>query len=177
MAAKVHYVAKARKDNQAVKKGEPYWWWKPHMRAGKRYFARKPRRSQVTTSDYLSALYSIQEQAEDAEVDFLLTEEDFVNFRDEIESQLEELRQETEEKLENMPEGLREGDTGQLIEERINACEAAVTDIQQIEFDDSDIREYEDSDDEEGSVDEDALKEYVGGLIIEISDALESCDV
>lgn len=66
---KAHFVKKAAKDNPAVKKGEPYWWWKFMVggRGGpKHYSATRPRPSQLTQSEFLSAIYSQQEDLEDA---------------------------------------------------------------------------------------------------------------
>jgi hypothetical protein len=61
---RVHYVKKAAKDNPAVKKGEPYYWWKFRY-GGKRYSAIRPRESQLTQSKWSEAL-SAMEACEDA---------------------------------------------------------------------------------------------------------------
>lgn len=57
---RVHYVKKARKDNPAVKAGEPYYWWKFRY-GGKRYSRTRPTRSQLTQSDKLARIYSCED--------------------------------------------------------------------------------------------------------------------
>ena len=61
---RVHYIKKALKDNSAVKKGEPYYWWKFRY-GGKRKSATRPRPSQLTQSKY-SEVLAAQEAIEDA---------------------------------------------------------------------------------------------------------------
>jgi len=62
---RVHHVKKARKDNPAAKKGEPYYWWKFRY-GGKRFSATRPRPSQLTQSKWAMVLEA-QEAVEDAE--------------------------------------------------------------------------------------------------------------
>lgn len=55
----------AAKDNEVVKKGEVYYWWKlenGHIRLGKH----PPRKSQTTSSDFLREVWTLQEDIEDA---------------------------------------------------------------------------------------------------------------
>lgn len=147
---RVHFVKSARKDNPVAKKGESYYWWKPRIGgrgAGKRYSKDYPKPSQTTTSEFMSRVYAAQESlavCEDAEAMKAVAEE------------IRELGQEQSDKLDNMPDGLREGDTGQLLEERASQCEEWADAIEAaadgIEDDDSD--EDEDVDDEEGLEDE-----------------------
>jgi len=61
---RVHYVKKARKDNPAVKAGEPYYWWQ-FYRGQKQYSATYPRRSQVTNGLW-STVYAAQESIQGA---------------------------------------------------------------------------------------------------------------
>lgn len=61
---RVHYVKKARKDNPAVKAGEPYYWWQSY-RDRKRYSATYPRPSQLTMSRW-GDVYAAREAIEDA---------------------------------------------------------------------------------------------------------------
>jgi PAS domain-containing protein len=44
--------------------------------------------------------------------------------------QLRELGQEQQEKLDNMPEGLQQGDTGQLLQERADSCESWANEVE-----------------------------------------------
>lgn len=124
--AKVHFVKAARKDNPVAKKGESYFWWKPMVggRGGaKRYSKERPSRSQLTQSDFLSSLYGI----EDGDMANAQSPEDFRG----VAEALRELGQEQQEKYDNMPEGLQQGDTGQMIEERASGCESWADEIDQ----------------------------------------------
>lgn len=114
--AKVHFVKSARKDNPVAKAGESYYWWKPMVggRGGaKRYSKEPPRPSQLTQSEFLSAAYAAQESLDEAK--------DADAFRA-VAEEVRELGDETQGKYDNMPEGLQQGDTGQLLEERASQC-------------------------------------------------------
>lgn len=116
---RLHFVKKARKKNPAVKKGESYYWWQ--FRYGpKRYSKEKPRRSQLTQSDFLSQLYELEDEIAEAAPE---SPEDLESLRDEWVQRIEDLRDECQEKLDNMPEQLQESDSGQLLQERIDALE------------------------------------------------------
>ncbi len=56
--------------------------------------------------------------------------------RDSIVSDLEDIRDDLQGRLDNMPEGLQQGDAGQLLQERIDALESAISDLEDIDFDD-----------------------------------------
>lgn len=124
--AKVHFVKSARKDNPVAKKGESYYWWKPMVggRGGAKRFSKEyPSRSQTTQSEFLSSLYGI----EDGSMKDAQTPEDFKAVAEE----LRELGQEQQDKYDNMPEGLQQGDTGQVLEERAQNCESWADEIDQ----------------------------------------------
>lgn len=125
---RVNYVKSARKDNPAVSKGEPYFWWKFRY-GGKRYSRTRPRPSQLTQSEYLSTIRSLVEQVEDQSFD-VGDVEGLEEFRDEILSQLEELREMTQDALDNMPEQLQDGSVSQ---ERLEALEEAISEVESIE--------------------------------------------
>lgn len=72
-----------------------------------------PTRGQLTQSDYLGSVYSIFDGPPPGSPDDVR----------QMATDLEELGQEQQEKFDNMPEGLQQGDTGQMIEERANSCE------------------------------------------------------
>lgn len=129
---RVHYVKKARKDNPAVSAGEPYYWWKFRY-GGKHYSATPPRRSQLTQSAFLSELYELEDTL--AEPDTLGELEEI---RDELVKGLEELRDMAQESLDSMPEPLQEGDTGQLLQERVDGLEGWVSDLESLSFETED---------------------------------------
>lgn len=142
--ARVHRVERAAKDypQAGIKKGESYYWWqlyKQHKQMSKTV----PKRSQLTSSEYQQRLFSIIEDLEAWQGDW--TEVD----RNELVAQLEELRDETQEKYDNLPEGLQQGDTGVLLEERVSNLDGWIDELNSIDFPE-----------EEGERDEDAESPY-----------------
>lgn len=130
---RVHHVKKARKDNPAVKRGESYYWWK-HRYGGKRYSVTRPRPSQLTQSAYYSQVRSLVEQIEDTTIS---DNDDFTSLRDDIVSEIESLGSECQDSRDNMPESLQDSPTGELLQERVDACENAQSELEGIdEFDD-----------------------------------------
>ena len=129
---RVTFVKKARKDNPAVKAGESYYWWKFRY-GGKRYSKTRPRPSQLTQSHYYGTVRSLVERIEDeSPTDY----DDFVSLRDEVRDELEELGQECQSSLDNMPSSLQYGSSGEMLQERVDACENATMEIESIdEFD------------------------------------------
>src|SRR6266446_10171515 len=133
---KVHFVKKAQKDHPdiGIKKGEPYYWWA--MKTGPRSgITRKsktpPKRSQLTSSDYFSRLWDLQDGTEWSKAECF---SDLESMRDDVVAQLEELRDEQDEKKSNMPEGLQEGDTGQMLQERYDSLDSAINELQNVEI-------------------------------------------
>jgi hypothetical protein len=119
-----------KKDKIFISKGESYWWWCLKIGFPKQYSKNKPKQSQLTLSNFMSTLYTIQENIEEFSAD---TCDDFKSFKDEILGEIESLKDETQSSFDNMPESLQSGDTGQLLEERINALDEWHNDIEQIE--------------------------------------------
>lgn len=115
---KLHFVKKARKDNPVVKKGESYYWWQ-FAYCSKSYSKAQPRPSQLTRSEFYSQYFAIQERIAD-ELPGLEEEDDFKAFIDDIVEEIQALEDDTQSKLDNMPEQLQYGDTGQLMQERVD---------------------------------------------------------
>lgn len=172
---RVHFVKKARKANPSagIKVGDSYWWWKNRAkgaRAGvKRVSKTRPRPSQLTMSEYFSQAYALQEQVEDMS---LPSDADgLAEFADELRSVAEEVRtlgQDQQDKHDNMPDGLQQGETGQLLEGRANACESLADEIDSA-ADDLDSFELEtgaDTDDPEDQYSQ-AADDARGGLSFE----------
>jgi hypothetical protein len=59
--------------------------------------------------------------------------DDLASRRDDIVSDLESVKDETDEKFNNMPDGLQQGDTGQLLEERVNALDEVISTLQDVD--------------------------------------------
>lgn len=133
---KVKYV-KAAKDHpaQGIAKGEMYYVWAIKTQRGGITLRSKtpPRQSQLTLSEYKSAAWELVERLEDFQKPSDIS--DLVSFRDELVSDAENLRDEQQEKLDNMPEGLQQGDTGTMIQERIEALESFIEELGDIDFD------------------------------------------
>jgi hypothetical protein len=129
---RVHFVKKARKDVEGteIKAGESYYWW-AFRYGGKRTSKTPPRQSQLTQSEFWGAVYGLQEREQP---DF----ESLNDTVDEIKSELEQLRDEQEEKKSNMPEGLQEGATGELLQNRYDSIESAIGDLENVDIPDED---------------------------------------
>ncbi len=95
----------------------------------KHYSATKPRRSQLTQSEYYGTLYDIQDNADSANPDF----DDIQSEIDSIVGELESLRDETQEKFDNMPDGLQQGDSGQLLESRVSSIDDAISTLESVD--------------------------------------------
>ena len=83
---------------------------------------------EVTTSDYQLSVGQIIYKWRD---DYNL--EDGTN--EDLASALEEIKDDLQDRLDNMPEGLQEGDVGQLLQERIDSLESAISDLESIDVD------------------------------------------
>lgn len=149
--AKLHHVKKARKTKRkhGIVRGQPYWWLKrraPGQRAGyKVYFSKRPRPSQVEGNPFRKAVLALEESVQDADVGSLA---------EALHSVAEELRalaQEQEDKLGNMPEALQDSDTGEMLRNRAEQCEAVADELESA------------ADEIEGLTDDDNDGEEAGG--------------
>lgn len=147
--ARANFVKKARKDipGTDIKAGDSYYWWK-FRHGGKNYSKTQPKASQLTNSTFYSGVYAVQEQIGEASAD-----DGLEGLRDDVVGQLEELRDQCQESHDNMPEGLQQGDTGQLLEDRVSAMDSAIDEFQNIDFDEPDTSEADDLEREEGEDD------------------------
>lgn len=119
----LHFVKKARKSypGTGIKKGDSYYWWQFAFRE-RQVSKVKPRRSQLTQSEYLGTMYD-HEDAFNA----IDRTQDPSDIAGELRSMAEEIRsfgEEQQGKYDNMPDGLQQGETGQLLETRAQECEA-----------------------------------------------------
>lgn len=124
---RVNYV-KAAKDypDSDIKKGEFYYWWK--FRFGGKYRSKtRPRASQLTQSEFLSTMYDLQDRHAAIELN------DLDSAVAELRNIAEEVREQGEEcndRKENMPEGLQQGSTGELLEERYEQCDIIADELE-----------------------------------------------
>lgn len=160
---RVHHVKKALKDNRVCKKGEEYFWWvnKTGLRSSvKRMSKTRPKPSQLTTSEFLSEYYSVQEDMQEAQPQSV---EDLQSLRDEWAERIREIGEGCRERFENMPEGLQQGDTGQLLEQRADGMESWANDLEGIDLD------FDEDEVGEGEKKETALDEFLAEKLDDIS--------
>ena len=149
--ARVHCV-RARKDYPAhdIKKGEIYYWWKFRF-GGKRFSKIRPRSSQLTQSEYLSAAYSLQERVENLVID----SDDLEGLADELRSVADELRtlgSEQEDKIGNMPESLQDGEIAERLRGRAEACENVASELEAAADDILEVKEDPDLETDDDAV-------------------------
>ena len=139
---RVTIVKKAQKDQGScgkcqvkIKVGDGYRWWKfnfggRYVRCLKAECAPKP--SDLTRSEFYSTLYDIEDSVSAALDDFRSGGEadDLASALNDAAEQLRELGQECQDKFDNIPEGLQQGDTGQLLENRAQECEGKADELE-----------------------------------------------
>jgi hypothetical protein len=148
--ARITHVKKAQKDqgtcmvcHKTIRAGEPYKFFKNRigMMSQRKVFcgACPIRASHMTTSDKLATLYGIQEGLEDQAGNFT-TLDDIKEALETAANEARDVAQEYEDSLSNMPEGLQQGDTGQQIQEKVDAInewadelESAANDVEAME--------------------------------------------
>jgi hypothetical protein len=147
MSARANFVNRARKNypKHGIKRGESYWWWK-FQRSPKQYSKTRPTRSQLTRSEFWSRIYALQDEATSG-TPYIEDIEDRIG---EIKTALEEVRDETQEKHDNMPQSLRDGATGELLQGRADACEEAISALDSVYVD---IPETEDEEKKDEAAD------------------------
>ena len=126
----------------------------------------KPERSELTTSDYLSWLWDLQDHLEER-YDF--REE---GAKDELYSEIEEMQSDLQDRFDNIPEQLQYADAGQTLQDRIDSLDSAMSDLDSLDYPCREDYEDEDLTDEEIDEEyENALEEYeteiaeiVGGI-------------
>jgi uncharacterized protein YukE len=123
---------KARKDypEAGIQKGDDYFF--AQIKTGprsSRIIRSKTRipQSKMTSSAFLSTLYGIEESFET-----IVHDNTAPDALKDLAQQLRDLGEETQSSFDNMPDGLQQGDTGQMLEERISNCEQWADEIEQV---------------------------------------------
>jgi len=159
-----------------IKRGDSYTFWVFRVNVGKAF--RKDRRTRcakpdcqpkpkdLTKSEFWGAIYELQERKFDAE-----SIEDLEGERDDVVNELTNIKDETEGKLDGMPEGLKEGNTGQILQERIDALDGCINDL---ESTDISWEEPEKEKGEKKEAYETRKEEELSARLQEISDELQS---
>ena len=125
---RVHHVKKARKDNPAVKKGEPYYWWKFAF-SPKRFSKTRPRASQLTQSDKLSRYYEAQETIEDLDAQGDI--QSIIEVLQEVAENIQEIADEYQEGADNILSHFEVSSTAEECEEKSYACESTAISIEE----------------------------------------------
>ena len=135
---RVTTVKKARKEwkcdkcGDAIHKGDPHCWWEFNfgpkvIRCSKSECQPKP--ADLTQSAYFQELYDIQA--------FIFTggtAEDLTAEKDDIVDRLSTLRDEQEEKRDNMPEQLQDSEVGELLQQRYDELDEAVSSLEAVDI-------------------------------------------
>ena len=121
-------VRKARKDypREGIKAGETYYYTKLKLQRGGQVKRSKTpfKPSQLTNSPFKSGWLAVQEAWEESG-------KDGEAIRAAAEA-LTSLGEDTRGSFDNMPEGLQQGDTGQQLEARADACENAASELESL---------------------------------------------
>lgn len=137
--------------------------WDMHLSC----YAKCPR-SKWESSEYLGAIYDIQDNFDADDIDSTL-------------SSLEDLKSELEDKLDNIPEQLRDASAGSLLQERIDAIDEAISDIEgyKYEYEEIQNKEWEDyKDDFDSEEDFESDKESeLDDKASDIGDALSNLEI
>lgn len=133
--ARATHVKKARKDNKAhgIKKGEEYWHWsfRVGLSSVKHFSKTPPRPSQLTNSEFMSAALALEEEIGDLRASATLADD-----RDEIVGRINELADEEDGKVSNMPDSLQQGETGTMMTERAETLRAWAQELEAIDIPD-----------------------------------------
>ena len=132
---KINVVQKSRKEHKCSKCGATIAVGQKYYR-GELNFAKpiircdkcKLESWEVTTSDYQKSVGEIVYKWRE---NFGVEEETAEQLSDELEC----IRDDLQDRLDNMPEGLQEGDIGQLLQERIDNVESCIDDLTSIDID------------------------------------------
>ena len=147
--AKVHFVKSSRKEykdsftGETISVGESYYWWAFRFQPRKVSKA-PPKPSQLTQSEFWQTVYGIQEEIED-----MVANDTMADQLDTVKGEIESLRDETDEKLGNMPDNLQNSQTSELLQSRVDSLQEWYDNLDGI-----------DTDIEEGLSDEDKEKRY-----------------
>lgn len=129
--ARVTKVEHAQKDypEHGIKKGDTYWWWK-HRNGPKQFSKAPPRPSQTAGSPFLSQAYGFGESLE-----AVLDLDDAKAVVEEVKSDAESLRDEVEGNLQNMPDSLQQGPTGELLQGRVDSLQEMIDELDSLDLD------------------------------------------
>ena len=134
---------KARKDypDVGVAKGDIYYKWSLRPGGpgapGRLYrSATYPKPWLLTSSPFLQAQYMLEDRIRTLELD-----DDLPDARDELVSEIQELGEEQQEKLDNMPDSLQYSPSGEMLQERIYGCETWAQELEGVDLEEDEDEE------------------------------------
>lgn len=154
--ARIERINKARKEQKCSKCGEVIAVGMPYLKATP--YRQRPiirctkcglKSYETSGSEYVKECGAI---VEDWRENYDLNE----STADEIASALEELRDQQQDSLDNMPENLQQGDTGQMLQERIDSLECTIDELNNISWEDCESEAEGEVESEMGEYDPDA---------------------
>ena len=120
---------KCSKCGETIKVGDTYLKGTPFRRSPVIRCTKCGLRSwELSSSDYVQGVGRVCDCWEE---DYGWDEDTAQSIADELSNILDE----TQDSLDNMPEGLQEGDTGQLLQERIDALDDVISELESIDYD------------------------------------------
>jgi hypothetical protein len=136
---RLHFVKKARKaiPSAGIKPGDSYYWWKFKTggRGGvKRVSKTRPRRSQLTQSEFYAAMYDAEDDLAGVVGRFEAGEADFNELAQALEdaaSAVREAGENCQEKFNNLPEGFQNAETGERLQARADRCESIADELEE----------------------------------------------
>ena len=145
MAKQVQRRAAKDYPQQGIKKGDHYWFAEVMTgpRSSKTIRSKNPiPRSQLTASEFLSTAYDLSDR---------LNTCDSLSDLEEIKGEFENLQSETQDKFDNMPEGLQQGSTGEQLQERIDQLDSLISELEDAHAEaENETGSEEDHSDEDG---------------------------
>jgi hypothetical protein len=159
MARAFHKKAAKDYPQHGIAKGDMYWFAevKTGPRSSRTIRSKNPiPRSQLTSSSFLSTAYDLSDR-----LDACQTKQDL----EDIKSEFEDLREETQGSLDNMPDGLQQGSTGELLQERIDQCEALVGELEDAINQIEEAESADDSEDDDARAEEELVREAIDNSV------------
>lgn len=157
---------KCSKCGKVIKKGDQYWKGIPFRRSPIiRCLKCGIYRWECSSSDYVQ---SVGRVCDCWQKDYELGE----STAQEIAEELTNILDECQDRLDNMPEGLQEGDTGQLLQERIDQLGDVINELEDIDYDT--IKEGELGDLDYDSLTDEAKEEMDEAIKSSLREEIES---
>lgn len=130
--ARLHHVKASRKavPSANISVGDSYYWWQ-FAYGPKRYSKEKPRRSSLTRSEYKAQVWDLIDNTSAPEYDSGFSLEDFIS---ELVNQVEDIRDGCQERLDAIPDQLKDGTAGQTLQDRIDAAENVISNLEGLDI-------------------------------------------